>query len=230
MPPETGEPTESESWDPRNPDSKYTDSKKPKSEYPEPEYPEPKNPFAPPSSAVYLEPQAATASPQTRAHRSLKFCLMIWALVCTVSAAPSFIWGLNTIATDQAIAMLIGVSIFIAGYTLLDFLTQDYRWRQSPTTRLTLKFGYATRMIISVIIPVGGTLDVVCGVFSVQLSQLILPAAIAGNWEQMESDSVGFLGALVITLVQGCLLNLVLAAYMLVVFVVIFGIRRLRAA
>jgi hypothetical protein len=187
------------------------------------------NPFAPPTSSDFLERQPASATESPRRHRSLLHCLMVWALVCTVSAAPSFVWGLNTVAASQAIAMLTGVAIFIAGYTLADFLTQHLGWRQSPTTRLTLKIGYATRIVISILFPVGGTLDLICGSISIGISQHVLAPTTLGELEG-GGDSVSFLGALTITVIQGCVLNFVLAAYMLLVFTIIFGTRRLRAS
>ena len=188
------------------------------------------NPFAPPTSSDFLELQPASETESPRRHRSLPRCLLVWTVVCTVSAAPSFVWGLNTVAPSQAIAMLTGVAIFIAGYTLADFLTQHASWRQSPTTRLTLKIGYATRIAISILFPVGGTLDLICGSFSIGLSQQLFATALPGEFGGGNADSLDFLGTLTITLIQGCVLNLVLTAYMLVVFTILFGVRRLRAS
>ena len=153
---------------------------------------------------------------------------MIWTLVCVVSAAPSFLWGLSTIAGSQVLAMLTGVVIFIALYTFGDQWTQHWEWRRDKSVRLALKIGYVTRLAISVIFPVGGFLDMFCGLFSVSAVEFVTGNDVMWDVGPNESEvfGVSFLFTLITTLVQGCILNVVLFGYVLVVWGIVVLVQR----
>lgn len=177
------------------------------------------NPYAPPVGDVGLARQEVeSADPlQPEGRRSWLGSLAIWSLVCVVSAIPSFVWGLGTIASTAAVAMLLGVVIFIVGYVFADQCTQQARWRRNRSLRTALKIGYITRLTISIIFPVGGFLDMVCGLFSVSIVDFASSIMIGGS-ATSGMPSAGFGQVLATTLVQGVVLNVVLAAYVLLVF------------
>lgn len=125
--------------------------------------------------------------------------------------------------------MLTGVLIFICGYTLADQWTQKARWRRDYAIRLSLKIGYITRMAVSVIFPVGGFLDVVCGMFSISAVEFISATDIRGGLGGMDEAArlgAGFLLVLLTTLVQGVVLNILLLGYTLVVWGIVVLVSR----
>ncbi len=188
---------------------------------------DPANPFAPPSSAAVSPLPEVSISASMRS-RSWPLSLAIWTLVCVLSAAPSFYWGFGTIAQNQMAAMSLGIAIFIAAYTLADQLTQRQAWRQLRAISLTLKIGYVTRIMISLIFPIGMAIDVFCGLFSVGIVQGLMPFLFASNDQASRyTEQAGFLGTLLVTLVQGIVLNLLLFSYMAVVLGVVVVVRQL---
>ena len=125
--------------------------------------------------------------------------------------------------------MLLGVGVFIALYTWADQATQTRSWRHVFPVPLTLKIGYVTRMVISIIFPVGIFLDLFCGFFSVGIVQSVLPFLRSTTGDAADLDSsTGFLGALIITVVQGVVLNIVLLGYMSVVLGIIMAVNSRR--
>ena len=143
---------------------------------------------------------------------SLSRTIVRWMVVCTISAIPSFAFGL--MATDGQIAgMVLGILMFVAGYTWIDFRTAPRPSRRNRRIRRTLKIAYGTRIAISILFPIGAYLDLVCGIVSVSITSPVTGL-------QIEEQPVGFFGALLTTLVQGCVLNLVLGAYALLVYVI----------
>ncbi len=119
--------------------------------------------------------------------------------------------------------MIFGVMIFILLYTVGDQVTQNKSWRRNQSLRLTFKIGYVTRMIVSIIFPIGGFLDMFCGIISVSAVGALVN--VSPGFES-GTDGANFLATLMITLVQGCLLNIVLAGFMLVVFGIVLLVHR----
>ncbi len=177
------------------------------------------NPYAPPIGDVGLRPPEADLadSSPTEKRRSWLGSLMVWGLVCSVSAIPSFVWGLGTVASMQALAMLLGVLIFIVGYVFADQLTQQSSWRRNKSLRLALRIGYITRLVISIIFPVGGTLDMFCGLLSISIIDSVWGLTIGGG-SRLGAGMGSFGQVLATTLVQGVVLNVVLSAFVLLVF------------
>jgi hypothetical protein len=153
--------------------------------------------------------------------------LLLWSLVCTVSATPSFFWGVLTIATAQALAMLTGVAIFVGLYTAGDQWTQQARWRRNRPLRLSLKIGYITRLAISVIFPVGGFIDMFCGIFSISVAEFVTNSNMVWGHgvEQGGALGAGFVFTLITTLIQGAVLNVILFAYVLLVWGIVILIQ-----
>lgn len=188
------------------------------------------NPYAPPESLdglgeVLVDPSRS----EPIATRNWWQSLGVWSIVCVVSAAPSFFWGLSTVAHEQALAMIVGVAIFIALYTIGDQKTKHSAWRRNSSLRLTLKIAYITRIAISIILPVGGMLDLFCGLFSVSIVEFLLNNKMSlnvGPEGEALRGGAGFFAALFTTLVQGLVLNVVLMGYALVVWGVVALVKR----
>ena len=121
--------------------------------------------------------------------------------------------------------MCLGVAIFVLLYTWGDQLTQRQAWRQFGPTRLALKIGYGTRLLMSLAFPLGLGLDLICGLMSVGLVQSLWPELVEhpGGAADLEGH-VRFVGALLITLVQGVVLNVALLGYMTIVLGIIMAV------
>lgn len=169
------------------------------------------NPYAPP-----CEPGAGAVTPR-RAQPWKAFGR--WTLICTVSAAPSFFWGCALHAEPvHLLAMTSGIFVFIVAYTVVECSSFYQQVMTLPDWRRTALIGYGTRVLISIVLPIGATLDMFVGAFSMSLVEsLSLFQA---------SERPPFLQVFITTLVQGVLLNIVLLAYMTGVY----GILRLFAA
>lgn len=121
--------------------------------------------------------------------------------------------------------MILGVATFIVGYVWLDLHSANRPWRQSPRLVFVLRIGYWTRIVCSIIFPVGMLLDLWCGMLSIGICSAILGANFA---EVPEQTVLSFLFCYATTLLQGLLLNVVLAGYMLIIAGVIALNRKLR--
>ncbi|MEM8668311.1 MAG: hypothetical protein AAGG48_12410 [Planctomycetota bacterium] len=141
-----------------------------------------------------------------------------WFLVCGISALPSFFFGFS-LSGGRLSGMLLGIFLFAIGYTALDLNTADWPIRKKPSIRRTLKIAYGTRVAISIIFPIGMYLDLVCGIFSVGIVSTVFDGGME-PFNGPNGDKMSFLGTLITTLVQGCILNLVLGAYGLLVLLV----------
>jgi len=128
----------------------------------------------------------------------------LWASLCTVSAAPSFVWAQQDYSRP---AMVTGVAAFIVFYTLTTSTQAFHRFSRRPFVRTTLYIGYGLRVICSVAFPLGMVLDLFPGLLSVSIAEsLFLTARHA------------FAATLVTTLIQGAFLNIILGVFMLIVY------------
>ncbi|MDX9975465.1 MAG: hypothetical protein RBU21_20940 [FCB group bacterium] len=134
--------------------------------------------------------------------------LVKWSLLCSIIAIPSFIWASREYDWR---AMVCGVGIFVVVYTIVDGTPFVWRLRQAPFVRRTFYIGYMTRVAVSAVFPVGLALDVFPGILSTSAVEALV------------ENGRGFAGTLLTTIVQGVLLNYILAIYMLIVY----GIQRL---
>ena len=110
--------------------------------------------------------------------------------------------------------MIIGILIFAMGYTLADYRTAHFSWRRRRLTRRTLKIAYGTRIVISLLVPLGAYVDIACGVVSLGLTESVTGEGLATS---EAGNRMSFFATLLTTLVQGVLLNIVLAVYALVI-------------
>ncbi len=58
--------------------------------------------------------------------------ILTWTIVCSLSAAPSFVFAIGEIAKNQAVAMVLGIIIFIAIYSTADLVTRYSPFRRNP--------------------------------------------------------------------------------------------------
>ena len=93
-----------------------------------------------------------------------------------------------------------------------------------PHVRRTLLIGYGTRLLMSLLFPLGLTLDMFLGVIAVSLVETAMSIPYGSD-----ASRLTFAVVFVTTLVQGVLLNLVLVAYMALIFAVQWGIAHRRA-
>jgi hypothetical protein len=138
--------------------------------------------------------------------------LLLWSVICLISAAPSFFFGVSLHGTAPPIvAMLLGIAVFIGLYTWASGTRFFRRLRRHPYARRCLFIGYGTRLFISIVFPIGIYVDMVCGIVS------------TGIVEHALGDAESVIGVFVTTLLQGVELNVLLVLLMLASY----GIQRL---
>ena len=169
---------------------------------------EPNNPSAP--TTIHELPPSESEGEQRRPLTLGRMAgsLLVWTLVCTLSAAPSFAIAISDIAQDQAAAMILGVILFIAMYTTADVYTYSSKLRRSRRMRIILRSTFILRSLMVVLYPVAVFTDIILGMFSVSFVGLLFrlndPAPASGP------PQLDFAATLVTTLVQGTLLSLLL--------------------
>ncbi len=93
------------------------------------------NPYSP-TAISELPPTLSVDGRRPMTPGRIVLSLFVWTLVCTLSAAPSFLIAISEIARDQAMAMIIGVIIFIGIYTAADLYTYSSKLRSSRRMRI----------------------------------------------------------------------------------------------
>ncbi len=132
---------------------------------------------------------------------------VLWFLVCSASAAPSFVFGtMGFEERDDIIAMIAGVMTFVCLYTWVTGTETFARFRRRAFVSRTLKIGFGTRILLSIAFPIGMYVDIYCGLCSITL--------VMGRVEDEAASWQVFL----ITLVQGTILNLLLFVFMTLVW------------
>jgi hypothetical protein len=184
------------------------------------------NPFAV-GGAVALAPVVKDKSTEDEAQVGpmepprLSWVISRWTLVCVISAVPSFLWGLSTLAYQQWLAMILGVATFVVGYVWLDVHTAKWDLRQNSRWMSVVRIGYWTRIVCSLVLPVGMFLDLWCGMLSYGVAESIWNVARSvfggGGFGVQEGQQQSFLFCYFMTLLQGVTLNVFLAGYMLVI-------------
>lgn len=170
------------------------------------------NPYSPPSLTVE-SPVNADSSVDDAAEPSLSRTAVRWLTVCSLSAIPSFLFGM-AVTGGQLVAMIIGILLFAIGYTLADYRTATFAWRRRRITRRTLKIAYGTRIVISLLVPLGAYADIACGVVALGLTESLTGEGLA-TFDG--ANRMSFFPTLLTTLIQGVLMNVVLAVYALVI-------------
>jgi hypothetical protein len=131
-----------------------------------------------------------------------------WALICTVTAVPSFLWALNFSLSGR----IAGIVFFIVLYTAVTSSAGFARIESRPFVRTTFRVGYGTRLALSAIFPIGLIVDLIPGMISVDLMKWAFQSL---GLAYIEQD---FLCTLLTTLAHGTLLNIELGVFMLFVY------------
>lgn len=178
------------------------------------------NPYSSPQP-VPVE-TAALAKPERR-NRPLR-ALGRWTVICCISAAPSFFWGCALHREfEHIIGMICGILVFVLAYTFVECSHFYQQVITRPHMHRTVLIGYGTRILISVIFPVGLAVDMMTGIVSVEIIQRVVTTNSASLPEVRIAASA--FAVFLTTIVQGALLNIMLFAYM----VCVYGILRVVA-
>lgn len=143
-----------------------------------------------------------------------------WLFVCGVSAVPSFSLGLGVTQHPLRIpAMLSGIASWSLLYTLADL--QFFRhWReQSRPFHRAMVNGFGLRVLISILLPVGVSADMLPGAMSIGIVSMIFHP---GEPTQLAS----FAAVLLTTLLQGALLNVLVWSVVLILFSLLLLVAR----
>jgi hypothetical protein len=177
------------------------------------------NPFESTSNeAAYGEPEPDLSPPRSRAR-----IVTYWIVVCSVSAIPSFLMGLDVVQPPGGVpAMVVGVLLFIGAYVLLDVRYLEPLARRKRNFRTAMLWGFGLRATASLLLPAGILLDMLPGLLSVTIVRTIFPpppGSESTNRFPYGVDSVlGFFPALLTTLLQGVFMNALLWTVILVVY------------
>lgn len=154
------------------------------------------------ASRTLQQPPSDFRSPRALARRC-----WLWFMVVGISAVPSFIWAHG--GYDRG-AMLLGIFMFAIGMCMYSSSNNFYRLSRKPFMRRTLYIGYGARIFISIVVPIGAFADLYPGMISLM---------IVDDGLGLDPDNT-FTGTLVTTLVQGTFLNIILALFMSIIWVV----------
>jgi hypothetical protein len=161
------------------------------------------NPY---QASIYAEPAVTPRPVQAEEEFSPIRSLGTWTLVCSISAAPSFVIAMGIIPKGTWPAMVLGIGIFIVLYVLLDYRTRQSAFRRSRKVRYAIYATYVLRLIASIIFPIGTFIDLMCGfcsAFIVSPFQLEMsPAAPASG--------VAFIAVFIWTMTHAVVMHLVL--------------------
>ena len=151
--------------------------------------------------------------------------LGLWTVVCCIAAAPSLYFGLFATADDPVhiTAMVLGVVIYIVGYTAASLSTAGSRLRRRVYVRRAMYVGYGLRVLPALGLVAFGWLQVDV------LRALVMPDLYCGLAAMYMVESVYggadvlFVGYLATTLLQGLFLNIIIG----VVVLAVIGTQRL---
>lgn len=171
------------------------------------------NPFQAPSD--YTVAPSATLAELSDKPISVPWVLAKWAMVCCVSAAPSFVFGLllaNSRATEIT-GMVLGVITFILAYTCFECSSKFQILIRKRFVRKAARIGYGVRMLISVVFPLGSYIDIPTGMLSVTIANFVFGVG-AGQNREIEGQLMSLVWFYSTTLIQGFLLNVILLVFM----------------
>lgn len=180
------------------------------------------NPYAAPSTSTAMVLPAREVSPLPPP--KLPAVLVKWSVVCTLAAAPSFFLasGLANGRLAANLGMIVGVLMFVIAYAAIELSETVQNQLAKPVAHRSVWIAYATRVGVSVLFPIGLIIDMFCGMIAISVSSMLVglpgpsPRLLAGDVDSM----VLFFQFWFTTVFQGFLLNVVLIAYMGIVWVI----------
>ena len=160
--------------------------------------------------------------PQYKEPTELHQRIMLWTVVCGISAAPSFIWALNAgppnLGFDVA-AMITGVAIVTTIYIWATGTQFVVHLQARPRAARAFRIGYLCRIFLSALFPLGMGVDLIPGAISGSLVDALSGGAI--TQAERTGMPVSFPTTLAITLLQGLFLNLIGFAFMVIVYAIL---------
>lgn len=136
---------------------------------------------------------------------SLLSRFLLWTVVCSLSAGPSFIFAHRKF---DELGMLAGIACFIFVYTVVSGSFRIERFLRDPFAKRTIKIGYVSRIVLSFLffVPPLSILDLYPGMLAIQITK------------RLPFDQHGFQGTFITTMIQGVFLNILLFLFMAVVY------------
>lgn len=186
------------------------------------------NPYSPAQEVESEETDALPTSTLVEGAKfpSLQRTILRWIVVCGIAAGPSFFLG-RTINNGHVLGMIAAILTFIGFYIGGDLISRHWPIRRNVAVRRTLVFVYVTRIVLSIIFPVGAYLDMATGVgmislMNVSMDQLRQPVLTFG--EQLARFWLTYS----MTFVHAILMNIILCVWGLfcLPFFVLHKIRR----
>lgn len=160
----------------------------------------------------------------------------IWLLVCTISATPSFLTGLEMKASVPA--MVMGVLLFVLALTLITSSAYYTRLKESRLRFRAYQLAYGLRTVMSLLSLAFVAINGVSGAsgrtgrlmnhapYDILALHDMLSGALAVYLNQFlfgeQKGAPGFLFTLSTTLTQGVLLNFSVVITMLIIFLVLW--------
>jgi hypothetical protein len=138
----------------------------------------------------------------------------LWAVVCTVSAAPAYSVGVSEGYDSRA--MMLGVALFIVVPAVAICTPAFERLVARPAIRWTLWAGYGLRVALSTAYPLAVAVDMWPGMATEAIAELI------------GFGGTGFDATLVHTIIQGTLMNVLVFVVMLMIHPLVVEYRRRR--
>ena len=136
--------------------------------------------------------------------------ILVWMIVCWISAAPSFFIALSVVNVQSWPALVAGVMTFVVAYIGADYQSSTWRFRQRKPVRYALITTYVIRILMSVIFPIALFVDLWCGIVS---SVVLYPMGFDGTKTDLSPGAVYLW-----TVAQGLVLNMVLGLVWLIMF------------
>jgi len=176
------------------------------------------NPYRPsPEITPTSDPQSPQTSSPDLPQISFAWTVIRWTLVCVIAALPSFFLGLD-FTRGRYLGMIAGIATFISIYVAADLCTRHWPIRREPAIRRTLVFVYVSRIVVSIIFPVGIYLDQMTGAVMISFTQDTRDVFNPATSDSPLNDFAVFWTAYRMTMIHAVLMNIVLSLWGLHVF------------
>jgi hypothetical protein len=177
-----------------------------------------RNPYRPSPEIVPVSDNETPQSPPQGLPRiSLAWTVIRWSLVCGIAALPSFFLGLD-FTRGRYLGMIGGIATFISLYVATDLCTRFWPIRRKLVVRRTLVFVYVSRIVVSVVFPVGLFVDLMTGAvmlsFTEDTREIFAPVTTQSPINELAAFWVTYR----MTVIQATLMNIVLAVWGLLTF------------
>lgn len=154
--------------------------------------------------------------------------IFVWPIVCSIAAIPS--WTLAPISArrDHYDAMIWGIVVFSVLYIWVDLATRHLRFRAFPSIRQSIRIVFGIRILMSIVYPLGVSVDLPGGLIAARLASLF-------GYQRIEASIIepqvvlNFADVFVWTLMQGVVLNFVLFLVWGIVAFLLWGVRKLNS-